>query len=156
MILNELLYRAATLACAASLLSLAPLSAAAAEASTRYAATCTADIPQGVNNGECYMAVPAGKVFVIESAVVQGPRKADQDVRMIIRTYAGGSHYMHGVVAGVGTGANVNYPYWSGSIPGTIHADAGTSLMLMAWRGTQNTGSVWFRATLSGYLEDAY
>jgi hypothetical protein len=147
---------AALTGAAAFLFSLAHVSPAAAQASTRYVTTCTAQAQSGDWGEDCTMTVPAGKVFIIESATVHGSISAAQRVMVTLVTRFMGENHIHAVVGGSPSTADTS-TYWTGAIPGTIFSEGHVDATRIVFRFTRNgstTGRPYFRITLSGRLED--
>ena len=135
---------------AACLLSFAHVTAAAAQTPTRFTATCTAILSPGEYLDTCSMAVPQGKVFVIESATVHGSLPSSQWVQVLLVTKEGYADRRHAVPAGFQVLSSAQSK-WSGAIPGTIFGEGWIELEIYRGGGSHAT----FTATLSGHLEDA-
>ena len=154
---RSLFRTAAVTGVAAFLLSFAHVSPAAAQVSTRYATTCTAQAQQADWNATCAMTVPAGKVFIIESATAHGAGQLGQRFKVTLRTKFQQGNRTHAFVAGFPL-ATASGMYWTGAIPGTIfsegeHSDV-AQIVFEATRSGTRIGTPWFVVTLSGHLED--
>ncbi len=158
MTLNRSLFRVAALTgVAAFLLSFAHVSPAAAQATTRYMTTCTAQAQSGQWAKSCTMNVPAGKVFIIENAAVYGGFAAGQRVLVRLIVKFNGVYHTHAVPAGFPMEDDIGWGTWAGAISGTIFAEGGLygSAIIFQWdRYGSSTGQPTFRVTLSGRLED--
>ena len=156
MILNQSFYRVATIAAAAFLLSFAYVRPAGAQTSTRHVATCTAVAQPANSAASCTMAVPAGKVFIIESATAYGGMQSGLRVKVTLITKFMNVNQVHAVVAGFPMGEETTTT-WTGAIPGTIFSEGGFSGTLIEfgfYRWGAFTATSTFRVTLSGRLED--
>ncbi len=152
MTLNRSLFRVAALTgVAAFLLTFAHVSPVAAQTSTRHAVHCSAVANSGVNNAECTINVPAGKVFIIESATFGGASRPGELPQVRMLTKKGGATISHTPLVGFQLLDHIQ-TWWSGAIPGTIFSEAGP-LQLNIWRGPA-VGQTWIRMALSGRLED--
>jgi hypothetical protein len=150
---NRSLFRVAALAgVAAFLFSFASVSPAAAQTSTRHVATCVALATDGVSSAQCSVTVPAGKVFIVESATFGGFVSANQFLRVRLATKKGGETFLHYVPAGAFPEHNLNTDMWTGALPGTIFGEPGP-MRLEIWR-TPHDNQAWIQVTLSGRLED--
>jgi hypothetical protein len=136
----------------AFLLSFAHGGPVAAQASTRYARYCSAVADPGVHNASCSIPVPAGKVFVIESATFGGLNTTGQLVQVRVQAKSDNITMWHSVPAGTQVVDNPQ-TWWSGALPGTIFAEPG-SVVLYFYRGPDTAGQGYIRMTLSGHLED--
>ena len=143
---------AAVAGAAAFLFSLAHVSPAAAQTTTPHQAFCMVELDGGISQGECTIAVPAGKRFVIESATAGGVMSSTQWARVQILTRINGNLLGHFVPAGF-YDTNLNYPHWTGAMPGKLVAES-PSLKLRFTRGSGTAGNAWMALTVSGYLED--
>jgi hypothetical protein len=155
---NVSLFRTAALTGAAAFLfSFAHVAPAAAQARTRIAKTCTAQIEAGSHFAYCNVTVPAGKRFVIESATAVGIHPSNQSMTVSIFTKVGNGSVQHAVPGGfqVLSGPTT---YWSGNLAGTIFGEPGPIQLsigrLNNGEPSPYDGSPWIRMTLSGYLED--
>ena len=157
MIPNLSLFRAAALTGAAAFLfSLAHVTPAAAQTSTRYVTTCTAQAQAGQWGKTCTMTVPAGKVFIIESATAHGSVPHGQRIVVDLQTKFQNSTRLHPFVAGLGN-ADEFATSWTGAIPGTIFSEggySGTEITFHFSRWGSSAESPLFRVALSGRLED--
>jgi hypothetical protein len=143
---------AALTGAAAFLFSLAHVSPAAAQTSTRHTASCVANASPGNYTAECQMVVPSGKVFVIESASVTGYHPSIHYVQVLLATKAQNATRFHAIPAGFQVLSN-SRTYWSGALPGTVYSDPGW-IRLEIFRGPGSSGWMGFEVTLSGRLED--
>jgi hypothetical protein len=151
---NLAFYRVAALTGAAAfLLSFAHVTPAVAQTSTRYAATCIAGPYEGEGAGECTVNVPAGKVFIIESATFGGLVRSEQFLQVRVSTKRGNSTFYHTVPAGFLVRDAAIQTWWNGALPGTIFAEAGP-IKLQVVRAPGTGGEAWIRMTLTGRLED--
>jgi hypothetical protein len=154
MTLNRSLFRFAALTGVAALLfSFAHVSPAAAQTSTRYAATCLGGPSAGQTSGECTVTVPAGKVFIIESATFGGLSLSTQYLDVRISTKYGNSTLYHTVPSGFQVRDVTTQTWWNGALPGPIFGEAGP-IKLHVRRSPGTVFEAWIRMTLSGRLED--
>jgi len=146
-------FRVAALSGAAAFLfSFAHVSPAAAQTTTPRQDGCVVALDPGVGHGECTIAVPAGKRFVIESATAGGVVPSSQWAQVQVFTKINTSWLGHFVAAGF-YNPNLNYPFWTGAVPGKLVAE-GPYVKLRFARGSSSTASAWMALTVSGYLED--
>jgi hypothetical protein len=156
---NVSLFRTAALTGAAAfLLSFAPASPAAAQDPSRYMTMCTAHAEVGQWGKSCTMTVPAGKVFIIESATVYGGFAEGQRLQVTLTVRFNGANYTHAVPAATPMVDENGWGTWTGAIPGTIFSEGGFSdpgQIFFNWsRWGSATGQPTYRVTLSGRLED--
>jgi hypothetical protein len=143
---------AALTGAAAFLFSLAHVSPAAAQTSTRHIAMCTALVSPGATSAQCSVPVPSGKVFIVESATFGGYLLKDQFLQVRIATKKGGATFWHYVPAGAFLEHNLNTVMWAGALPGQFFGEPG-SIKLEIWRSPTD-GQAWIQMTLTGRLED--
>jgi hypothetical protein len=139
-------------AAAALLFSFADVRPAAAQTSARHVATCGALADPGEMTAQCTITVPAGKVFVVESATFGGNLLKNQFLQVRVATKKGGGTFWHYVPAGAFLEHDLNTTTWTGALPGSIFGEPGP-IKLEIWR-TPHAGQAWIQMTLSGRLED--
>lgn len=152
-------YRAAILTgVAVFLFSFAHVTPAAAQDTTRYMTSCTAQAQVGQWGKSCTMTVPAGKVFIIESATVYGGFGEGQRVQVTLTVRFNGVNYTLAVPAASPMVDENGWGIWTGAIPGPIFSEGGFAdpgQIFFSWsRWGSASGQPTYRVTLSGRLED--
>ena len=145
------IYRVAAVTGAAALLfSLAHVRPAAAQASTRYTASCQATSYEAAgSDASCNVSVPYGKVFVVESALFGGFTWGPLTVKM--STKKGNSSFWHYVPPGNLQSLGNDKTYWTAALPGTTFSEGTITLQI---HKHYDSYLAWIRVTLSGRLED--
>jgi hypothetical protein len=144
------LFRAAALTGAAAFLfSLAHVSPAGAQTSTRHIASCQATSQQGTSSATCNVFVPYGKVFIVESALFGGYTWGRVQVR--ISTKQGNDSYWHFIPPGNFQPGDFTTTHWTAALPGPIFSEGNITLQVSK---PYDSYLAWIRVTMSGRLED--